>query len=305
MKKISLTIFILLLILIQNLAAQEKPDSHKKSNGKTIEESEEDKENKVVPWNFGINIGGYYANKYYAAFYNGSFNNINRVYYVMSNYYWYQDIKNDLGASDTVLVLEYPANMHYNLSMMGGVFIRYNFNMNWGICMDVNYTKLIAEDAVTFQVDPSSQYFEDIRLIPIRGVEQRVHLDLMAQRNFRLKSKIYFFLQGGLNLNFTKVLQSSIFVAEKEYNMINIYGSQAYVPGLSLQEYAIDQGGVGYGLMAAGGAGVPLTDLFGLEPGFFVNFNNVNLEGYSQFNTSFGFYLRILFGNILPRPDPE
>jgi hypothetical protein len=196
--------------------------------------------------------------------------------------------------------------MNYTFAMMGGLFIRYNFNLNWGVCLDVNYTQLKAEDAVTFQVDPTiSLTFEDIRLIPIKGIEERVHLDVMVQHNFRLKSRIYFFLQGGLNLNYVRVRQSSIYVADKEYSLINIYGSQVYVPGLSLQEYTINQGGIGYGFMVAGGIGIPLTDMFGIEPGGFINYNNVNLVGYNQFKPSFGIYLRLLFGNILPRPDPD
>jgi hypothetical protein len=127
----------------------------------------------------------------------------------------------------------------------------------------------------------------------------------MIQRNFRLKSKIYFFIQAGLNLNYASVLKSSIYVVDKEYSLVNIYGSQIFVPGLSLQEYTVNQGGIGYGFMVAGGAGIPLTDMFGIEPGVFVNYNNVALEGYNQFKPSFGIYLRLLFGNILPRPDPE
>ena len=290
------------------LLSQGKTGHQKKTKSGSAKEEvdEKEKENKVVRWNFGINIGGYYANKYSAAFYNGTDVNVNKVSYVMSNYYWYNDIKRDLGASDTVLIWEYPANMHYTFTMMGGVFIRYNFNLNWGICLDVNYTQLKAEDAVTFEVDPQSYLTNpNLQYIPIKGVERRVHLDLMGQRNFRFKSRIYLFVQAGVNLNYTGVNQSSIFVAGKEYSLINIYGSQNYVPGLQLQEYTVTQGGVGYGMMLAGGIGIPLVDMFGIEPGAFFNYNNVRLEGYNNFKPSFGIYLRILFGNVVPRPDPE
>ena len=295
----------LCLVLTYTLMAQEKASQGKRSESKSGKEEVDEKEKEqVVHWNFGINIGGYYANKYSSAFYNGAPNNINNVNYVMSNYYWYNDIKRDLGASDTVIVDEYPSNMNYTFAMMGGVFMRYNFNFNWGLCLDVNYTSLKSEDAVTFEVDPRSYLtYPDIRYIPIKGIERRVHLDLMLQRNFRLPSRIYFFVQGGLNLNYVRVHQSSIFVAEKEYSMINIYGSQSYVPGMSLQEYTIIQGGVGYGFMLAGGAGIPMTDKLGIEPGIFFNYNNVNLEAYDQFKPSFGINLRLLFGNILPVPD--
>jgi hypothetical protein len=310
MKKPLLFFFILCFILSQSLIAQDKTDKGKKTGSRSLKEKddEEVKENKVIRWNFGINIGGYYANKYPAEFYNGADYNVNRVSYVMNSYDWYQEIRRALGSSDqgSVTVLEYPGNMHYNFAMMGGLFIRYNFDLNWGLCLDVNYTQLKTEDAVTFEVDPTmSLTFQDIRLIPIRGVEERVHLDLMMQRNFRLKSRIYFFLQAGLNMNYTRVLESSIYVAEKEYSLVPIYGPGGYHYGTNQQEYYIIQGGVGYGFMLAGGAGIPLTDVFGIEPGVFFNYNNVKLEGYDQFKPSFGINLRLLFGNILPRPDPE
>jgi hypothetical protein len=42
------------------------------------------------------------------------------------------------------------------------------------------------------------------------------------------------------------------------------------------------------------GAGIPLTDQFGIEPGFFTHYYAVNLEGYPDFKPSFGLYLRLL-----------
>jgi hypothetical protein len=308
MKKTAFVLTFILAFLSVTLSAQDQPGKVKKSHGKSSKEEidEKEKENKVIRWNFGINIGGYWANPYPAKFYDGEDYNPNKVSYVMSNYYWYQDIKNALGASDTVIVTEYPEDINYKLAMMFGLFLRYNFNLNWGVALDVNYTQLKAEDVVTFQVDPMTFLtFPDYRYIPIRGIEQRAHLDLMFQRNFRLKNRMYVFLQGGLNLNYTHVQQSSIYVENREYSMINVYGSQIYVPGLPMQEYTVTQGGVGYGGMVAAGIGIPLVDMFGIEPGFMFNYNNVAIEGYNEFRPSFGFYLRLLFGNIVPRPDPE
>ena len=291
MKTIRSVLFLFLLTLTLPALAQDEEGNTKPT---------------VNRWNFGINFGVYDAHKYPASYYNGFYTNENNIGYVMSNYYWYQDIKNALGASDTVIVTEYPADMNYKFAMMAGLFIRCNLNLNWGVCLDVNYTQLKAEDVVTFEVDPAPYLtYPDYRYIPIRGVEQRVHLDLTVQRNFRLKNRIYFFLQGGLNLNYSRVLQSSIYVEDREYNLVNIYGSQTYVPGLSLQEYTVNQGGVGYGGMVSVGAGIPLADMFGIEPGFIFNYNNVALEGYNEFRPSFGINLRLLFGNILPRPDPD
>jgi hypothetical protein len=307
MKKKFLFSLILCLVFSQNLISQEKSDSGKKTKSSKEEVDEKEKENKVVRWNFGVNIGVYFANKYPANFYNGSPSNENNVNYVLSNKYWNDEIKQTLDAGYKVAVSQngYPTDMHYNFVMSGGLFIRYNLNKNWGVCLDVNYTQLKAEDYLMLDVDTITYLtYRQYVLEPIRGVEQRVHLDLLLQRNFWLKTKIYFFVQGGLNLNYTRVMKSAFYVEGNEYNMVNIYNS-SYMPGAYQQEYQVIQGGVGYGFALGGGMGFPLITQLGIEPGGFINFNNVNLPGYPDFKLSFGFNVRFLFGNILPREDED
>jgi hypothetical protein len=308
MKKPLVVLLIIFLFTSDFLIAQDRPD--KENTGKQpLQRASKPKDpaKRVTRINFGINIGMYDANKYPANFYNGGEWNVNKVSYVMSNYYWYQDIKRSLGlgATDTVVASEFPMNMRYKVVISGGVFVRVNLSRFWGLCMDANYTQLKAEDVVTFLVNPQYNYtFPDIRLIPISGTEERIHFDLLLQRNFWLKSKIYFFAQGGLNMNYTRVLKSIIYV-DQEYSLINIYSENGYVPNTNLQTYEVFQGGIGYGLNLGGGVGVPLADMFGIEPGGFINYNNVRLEGYPDFKLSFGFYVRILFGNIRPHMEDD
>jgi len=116
----------------------------------------------------------------------------------MKNHYWYQAIKDSLRASDTVIFKEYPLKMHYNITMMAGFMLRYNISRKYGVVIDVNYTQLKAENVLTFAVDPppNQNMFPDIRLMPVRGIEKRVHLDLLLQRNFLMKSKNILFPPG-------------------------------------------------------------------------------------------------------------
>jgi hypothetical protein len=278
-----------------------------------LKDNEEKKKDNIIRWNFGINVGVYFANKYPARFYSGIESNENKVSYVLNNKYWYQEIKNDLiianpdiSQSDTLFVIGYPTNINYNIVMTGGLFIRYNFSKHFGLCLDVNYTKLKAEDVVIFNIatyDLATNKF--IMDIPVQGVEQRVHVDILLQKNFWMKSKIYFLAQGGLNLNYTSVSKNIIYFAPSEYSLVNIYDQNGYVPNTQLQENPVFQGGVGYGLALGGGIGVPLVDQFGIEAGGMLNYNNVNLTDYPDFKISYGFYVRFLFGNILPRPEPD
>ncbi len=251
----------------------------------------------IPRWDFGINLGAYFPDKYSANFYNGTPDNVNNVNYVMSNKYWYQDIKYSLDSDDTVFVTGYPTDMHYQVAFTGGLFVRFNFNRKNGIFLEANYTQLKAEDVVTVEVDPRPYAtLPDLRNMPILGKEYRVLIDLGYQRSFPLKSKIYFFLQGGAIMCYTRVLRSVFVVEEREYNLINVYGSQGYIPNFNSQTYNINQSAYGFGTFFGGGAGFPLTDLFGMEPGFSIQYYPVNLEDYPRWKSSFSIYLRILLG---------
>ena len=310
MKRIILTICSLVCTFSSfTQTTSSKPKTQEKIHTSTSKEDEVKQKNNITRWNFGLNVGTYFANKYPAGFYNGSPGNENNVDYVKKTDYWYQEIKRSLGVSqsDPLLILGYPTNMHYSVVMTGGIFIRYNFSRNYGVCIDVNYTKLKATDAVIFGVPPNENVLTDTTrfIIPIQGTEQRVHFDIMLQRNFWMKSRTYFFLQGGLNLNYTKVIKHVMVVNNVEYSLVNIYGPGGFQAGYSQQEFPVLQGGVGYGFVLGGGVGLPLISQLGIEPGLYANFNNVNLPKYTDFKFSFGIYVRFLFGNILPKPEED
>jgi hypothetical protein len=299
--KSKLLLLIMVLIIPPFIVMGQKQESKKEKTPekKSMDDDERTENEPIVHWNFGVNIGGYFAGNYSANFYNGSPQNVNNINYVLSNYYWYQDIYRDLNANDKVILSGIPTDMNYAFTMMGGLFLRYNFDRKNGIFIDANYCQLKTEDAITLEVDPNPYSLEpeDLRYCPVVGREYRVNIDLAYQRSFPLKSRISPFIQCGMVMNYTRVLQSFVVIADKEYNMINIYGSQYYIPNTSLQEYSMIQGGFGFGLMAGGGVSFPLTDAFGVEPGAFVHYYNVNLEGYNKYQPSLGIYLRIMFGN--------
>ena len=300
-----ISILFVLLFLTSSLpsSGQEKM-SHSQLKEKTKSGKDDpwadykEEKDSVSRWACGINIGGYFPNKYSANYYNGTPGNINSVSYVMSNTYWYNDIKLALDAADTVVVQGYPTNMHYQVAITAGVFLRFNFNRKNGIFLEANYTQLKAEDVVTMEVDPYNTYLTlpDIRQIPIAGREERAMLDVGYQRSFLMKSKIYFFVNGSFKMCYTHVIKSVLVVEGREYNLINIYGSQGYVPNSNSQEFNMTQQSVGYGLSVGGGVGLPLTDIFCLEPGVNMQYYPVNLQGYPSYKPSFSIYLRILLG---------
>jgi len=285
--------------------SQANSTSKKPKTSHSLKNDEEgNEEKKFTRFEFGINLGTYFADKYTANYYNGSDQNVNKLSYVWSNIYWYREIALALQSSDTVIIRGLPTNMRYSVALNGGFFFRYNFLRNWGIFLDANYVKLKTSDAVTVEVDPATYLREpDLRILDIRGTEYRINMDLGIHRRIGIpKSIMNIFIQAAFNLNYTRVMSSSINVINQDYSLINIY-NQNYVPNSNIQENQVIQGGVGWGVKSGGGIGFNFSDQLGMELGFSVYYVTVNLEGYQKFNPSYEIYLRFLLSNLINRQD--
>jgi len=315
-------LFILLAVLwIAILPASAQQSRYNSGKGKqpatrdhAIKDSDEEDPN---PWplqkfEYGITIGGYFGNKYSANFYNGSPGNVNTIDYVLKNTYWKREIRQALGIGETdttsTLTIEdadkkngtndgYPTDMHYNAAVYGGVFFRYNFNRKNSLFLQANYCRLKTAGLVTVYIDPHDPYYAkppDLKMEQVIGREGRVMIDLGFQRSFPLRSRISLFVQGAFTMCYTQVQKSAFVVEGREYNMVNIYASQAYIPNTNQQTVNVNQNAFGFGALLGAGAGIPLTAQFAVEPGFFCHYYPTNLEGYPDYKPSFGIYLRIL-----------
>jgi hypothetical protein len=105
--------------------------------------------------------------------------------------------------------------------------------------------------------------------------------------------------EAGIALNDIKVLKSMINIEDKEFDLINLYGKNPYVPGSNMQEYNIVQGGIGVGVHGGCGIKFNFSDNFALQPGATLYWNNVNLEGYKDMRFSPFFYLRFIARKLL------
>lgn len=317
MRYITILFAVVFMLIHASGNSQDNRSGNQKNSGKPQkrtnyqEQEEPEEQDSVKRFEYGLNFGAYFPNKYSANYYNGTPGNVNNVKYVMSNYYWYQDIYRALGASDTVMVQNnpytgetgYPMNMHYSVSFSAGVFLRVNFDRKNGIFLEANYTNLKAEDVLVLEVDPPDYLTTpDLRYQPISGREGRVLIDFGYQRTFPMKSKTYFFAQAAVTMCYTQVIKSVFVVGGVEYNMINVYGNQYYIPNSNMQTYNINQNAFGFGGTIGVGAGIPLTHMFGLEPGFYMQYYPTNLEKFPDFKPSFGASLRLLLDFS---PDPE
>ncbi len=318
MRSIIFLITVLYLTTLPAIGQESRTSARKAQKEKTrdhgMKETEEEDPN---PWplqkfEYGISIGGYFGNKYSANFYNGSPGNVNTIGYVLKNTYWKREIRLALGIGETdtttTLTVEdgdkkngtndgYPADMHYNAAIYGGVFFRYNFNRKNSLFLQINYSRMKTSGVVTLYIDPQDPYHAkppDLRMEQVIGLEGRVMADIGFQRSFPLRSRINLFLQGAFTLCYTQVQKSAFVVEGKEYSMVNIYGQGGYQQGVSQQTLNVNQNAFGFGGFLGVGAGIPLTAQFGIEPGLFCHYYPTNLEGYPDYKPSFGVYMRIL-----------
>jgi hypothetical protein len=283
---ISIVAFLLLALVVPlSLKAQQEEDNSQEYGG----------------LQFGLDFGLYLPNKYPANYYNGSDGNVNNIKFIFGNKYRYEEIYKTIPRIvDTFFLKEYPTNMRYPATASAGLYISYNFNRSTAVYVQFNYVKLRPHDAITVEVDPKEYLTNpDLRLYSISGEEERINIDLGYSRAFRLRQNIDIIGEAGLAINDIKVLKSRIYIEDKEYSLINLYGKNSYIPGSNMQEYDITQGGIGIGIHGGAGIKFNFSESFALQPGATLYWNNVNLEGYKDMRFSPFFYLRFIARKLL------
>ncbi len=246
-------------------------------------------------WDLGMNFGMYWPSAYGAHFYDGSSSNVNKISYVFGNKYWYEDIKRNLNATDTVFVKELPRNMRYTPAIQIGLYFRRTFNNYFGISLQFDYSKLTAADKYSVEVDPNQiATLPDIRLFDIWGVEERVNIDILVSRYFKTKNPLLMpFFEAGLNISSTRVKENKIRVGSLEYSLINVYLNNSYTPGVQANKYYIQQGGMGLGASIAAGIRLRFNNKVSVDPGIRFYYQKIKLEGYNLMKPAFSIFVRL------------
>lgn len=249
-------------------------------------------------FSFGFNMGAYFANAYQGNFYNGASGNVDSIGLVFSNHYYTMDIRAEL--NDTFRLLELPAQMKYEPALQFGFYVKYSFSKQLGAFMQFNYAKLKAKDVFTMGIGPdlSGQAFDDIREYPIWGTEERIYIDLGVSKTFETSDQVQVFLEGGLNINNTRVKEHKIAIGSLEYSLINIYGTSPYIPNTQMQTYETRLGGLGIGAFATTGLRFIVSDKLSLDPGFSLYWSKANLEEYSAYRPHYTVFVRLCFQNL-------
>lgn len=253
-------------------------------------------------WDMGLNFGFYKANGYSANFYNGNSSNENKMSFIIGNKYHYEEISRELNSTDTFFVAELPGQMRYPFTPYIGLYFRKTFDKYIGFSLQFNYSKLKTTDVFTINVDPNNIILSepDLRIFPIWGIEERVNIDLLFSKYFKLQRPDFVpYFEAGLNINSTKVLENKINIGNLTYSLVDLYLNQSYVPGAQLNEYVIKQGGMGWGISAALGLKMLFGDRISIDPSFIFYLQKVNLTNYTNFKPAFVFNVRMSMTTLL------
>jgi len=247
-------------------------------------------------WDLGLNFGMHWANKYHAGFYDGSPENVNNIDFVLDNPFRYDEIYNKLNAADTFYLAELPQDMRYNAAFQIGIYFRKTFDNYTGLSLQFDYSKLTAADAFTLEVDPQPNIGKepDIRIFQIWGVEERINIDILFSKYFKLDNPMFVpFFESGININSTIVKENIIKIEDVQYSIVNNYISGGYVPNVQPNTYHVQQGGIGWGISAAVGLKMIFNETVSVDPGFRIYYQKIKLEGYEEFRPAFSIFIRL------------
>jgi len=252
-------------------------------------------------WKIGLNAGYFVPSRHSAGFYSGHDYNENTINFILKNKYQFQEIMGLLDATDTFRLEGLPERMKYTPTLMVGFLFRNNVTENQAWFIQFNQVKLRASDFYTIEVDPKPLIgiFPDLRSYAIIGEENRYHIDLGYSHEFRLSTEMYRpFIDIGFTLTNTRVKSHKIRIEEREYSLVNVYGSNSYVPNTDLQTFQVIQGGVGYGGFLNLGLKLFVNNYFSLDPVIHFYLNTVNLDGYNHIRPHMYFNVRLAVNNL-------
>lgn len=251
---------------------------------------------------YGLNVGFYFPDNHPANFYNGSPANENKLDLILRNQYYMREIEDTLGYKlDSVHPYDLPTKMRYSVAYSMGFYLRYQLDKSLGIFASFNFVKLEAKDVFLLNLDlpPGWSLDPTYRQFPIWGKEKRVNIDMGISKYWQVAPKTIFFVEGGLNMNNVRVIENKIAIYNHVYSLVNVYGSQSYIPNSQLQQYQVIQGGIGFGMFATSGVRIMFSDYLSMDPGTTFYWKGVNLGQYDGFRPNFNLFVRFSFKRLI------
>lgn len=205
-----------------------------KSIWRVDDEEEDEERDPYKGFSIGLNVGSYFASQKTGNFYNGScpvslgenpnevrcFTIGERLNLTPQEFNYITTYYN--ATSFEVPRDSYPLRMRYNPAFMVGMQIKYNFNRDNALILNVNSMRLKAVDVFTLRFigTPMQQNAQqDIRIFQITGSEQRFNFSLGYRMGAEINHMTNWYFQPGASMLGTRFDRNEIFVAERSYEL--------------------------------------------------------------------------------------
>ena len=243
----------------------------------------------VARWIYGLSIGGYFANPSTANYYNGTGeHNVETALNRQHN----RDrlIANVDEIIQTFEVGELPLKMRYDPGILIGFFGGLQFSRSFAVMGEFNYSRLSVADKFTLITDKFTSTTEPYRLLSdIYASEERIDLRLGFQYTWYRDSYIHPFIESGLSITDTKVLE----------NRVNIRGMEFSIREIRSEYYNVRDYGMGFGLYTGVGLNMEVSDGFSFRMGGSVSLSRINLGDNNEIKPQYSVFLRLNLHEIL------
>jgi hypothetical protein len=245
---------------------------------------------------YGLNLGGYLANKNTANYYNGSgaytaVGNQGTLAQILnpSNTFNYGRIRQDVGYDFSLHGL--PMDMRYSPAMMLGLYAIFHLGQKVAVIAESNFTRLKAEDQFTLKLERFSNIEGDnIERYYISGTEERVDIRLGLQYTFVSEtSDVHPFVEAGMTATDTKAKNNIVRIANQTYG-IHFPGTSQYFPERDF--------GLGLGAHASIGLAMDVSEDFRFAFGYSTTYNKINLGNNNESGFQHSLFVRLSLSSL-------
>ncbi|MGZ4034208.1 MAG: hypothetical protein ACXVPY_05325 [Bacteroidia bacterium] len=233
---------------------------------------------KLKHWKVGIYVGSYFANKYTASAYDGYGFDLNGNRNTFEYSYMNEKINNEYGGGygypDQIAAAlnvnprnsaspgwvaitedDMPTNMHYTPSFMFGIEGRYSVDKRNAIEVNLNVAKVNSNGNFTITTTPptgSTQVNNSIQTFGIRGVEQRLLLQLGFCHLVGQNPNVQLLLEGGINGTYAEFQKNEVLINSLRIDLTGFYDYQGIQANYTKKPR-------GFAMGAYGGIGMNLS----------------------------------------------
>lgn len=223
----------------------------------------------------GVNLGGYFANKNTAYFYNG--NTTYGVDRILRTQVYEDQIQQEFQYSYEFG--EYPQLMKYQTSFLVGGHLGYRTSETFNLFADIDVINLKLEDVVTFEIDDPSNNQNGvigptIEQAILRGEEKRFNVNLGFQSIFHNQGQLKAYFSMAANFTYTQFANNTLTIRQlSPYYIGN--------PTWNISGGVKPQGG-GIGAVAGLGFKYRFNDQVLFDVGYNAYYANIKLNHESQ-----------------------